>query len=81
MGTLRKLGKDWHLYDVKGLKKLYKTVSGISSRRVVLKRIIEKGNRVVKCGCSQNYKFESDIEVYENLGNVDVPLKIFHLKN
>lgn len=69
VGNVRVLGEDWLLYNIKGLETIFKKLPGISAmKRVVLKRFSEKGRTVVKCRCLTNYRFESEIECFQNLG-------------
>ncbi|GBP06517.1 hypothetical protein EVAR_4634_1 [Eumeta japonica] len=61
-GDLAILGKEWHLYDIKGLEKFYKKFSAIQSmKRFIFRKIRSSQGRPVdfKVKDLENYRFET----------------------
>lgn len=70
VGTTKTLGKDWQIYDIKGLENIYKKVAGISdTKRISLKKI-RKANQStteIKVTTYNHYRFQSGTEVGHSL--------------
>lgn len=80
-GKVQELGVDWRLYNIKGLEKLYRKLSGISAmKKIQLKLMSEKNNAVVKCRGLVNYKFESAADIFQNLGKRGCSPKCYKLE-
>lgn len=59
VGSVKKLGEDWSLHDIKSLEVIYKKLSGISNfKRILLKKKANKTGISVEVVGSDNYKFE-----------------------
>lgn len=70
IGKVQVLGVDWRLHNIKGLEKLYRKLSGITAmKKIQLKLMNDKNHTVVKCRGLVNYKFESGLDLFQNLGN------------
>lgn len=65
-GQVKHLGKDWQLYDLKGLGEALRKLNNIQSIKRLLFRK-KAGKRIdIEVKALQNYKFESN-EIYESL--------------
>jgi hypothetical protein len=68
VGEVKVLGRDWKLYNVKGLENVYKKIPGISGlKKIVLQNQIQKGRSVVMFRRLNHYRFESESETFQNL--------------
>lgn len=61
VGSVKTLGTDWQMYDVKELEKVYKKIKGISDcKKIHLKKCFNKNNeRTIKVKTFQFYRFTS----------------------
>ena len=67
VGSVRELGKDWFIYDIKMLQSVYSKTTGISdAKRIIIhKHSTRQGNTVTKVKFITNYRFESSQESQE----------------
>ncbi|CAH1101892.1 unnamed protein product [Psylliodes chrysocephalus] len=57
-GTVKELGIDWNLYDIKNLQDCLKKIVGISDyKRILIKKSHDKiGRDILKVQCHQNFR-------------------------
>lgn len=58
-GTVKELGVDWNLYNIKNLQNCLKKITGISDiKRIIINKSCNKnGEAIVKVQCHQNYRY------------------------
>lgn len=58
VGSVKILGQDWQLYNVKELEKNYKKVSGISDcKRISIQKVVNGKDSKIKVATYQFYRF------------------------
>lgn len=65
VGTVKELGNDWVVFDIKELENVYSKIKGISDvkRLIVSKHISRTGSVFTKVQYFTNYKFSSSVEL------------------
>lgn len=68
VGSVKSLGSDWHMYDVKELEKVFKKVKGISDcKKIILKKFKNNNEIIVKIKTCEYYRFSSGTTTWESL--------------
>lgn len=61
VGEVKRLGKEWHVYDIKSLLEIYNKIPGINDfKRCFLKKEVSKNGTTVKFYGTPFYKFGDD---------------------
>ncbi|KAF6212106.1 hypothetical protein GE061_012626 [Apolygus lucorum] len=68
-GSVKKLGEDWVVYDIKHLEQIYQKIKGISqTKRLCIKKIRSRDGTVsTKVLCCANYRFDSMTENFRSI--------------
>lgn len=70
VGTVKELGREWNLYNVKILEEYYKKIAGISEmKRIIFKKFKNQKTSTEYCKIKTlvNYKYESDADIFKTI--------------